>query len=87
MTSYQAHEFLRGRDVSTDAVAMLLRHGATNPRRPERTLAVDPQLGKGVWSSQILNLWPTGLPGRALFPGRAFVADIGAVAAHDAILG
>src|SRR5882757_10246746 len=46
--SYQMHEFLRRRHAS--AVAILLRHGATNPRGPERAIAVDSQLGKGVWS-------------------------------------
>jgi hypothetical protein len=80
---YQMHEFLRRRYAS--AVAILLRHGATNPRGPERTVTVDSQLGKGVWSGRKLHPWPTGFPGRAFFPGRA-LADFGAVAAHDAIL-
>jgi hypothetical protein len=45
---HQAHEFLRRRYISVTAVAMLLRHGATNPRGLERTSAIDPQIEKRV---------------------------------------
>jgi hypothetical protein len=76
----QAQEFLRRGYILT-AIAMLLRHRATNSHPVGLLLncVVDPHRGKAVRSSRTFNRRPTVLAGRTFF-----AANIDA-ATHDVV--
>jgi hypothetical protein len=65
--------------IASTAVAVLLRHRATNVRShcPRRILLIDPQFGQAAAAKQTLRTRLVSLE------GRGFIANVDVVIAHD----